>query len=67
MSARHNQKIARAIARAKIGRDRKAALEIMRYVPESALDELTSYSLGKLADAMNKMLLDARERRTVNI
>lgn len=65
MSVRHNRKIALACARAKIGRDHKAALEIMRYLPEAAFEELSASTLGQIADGMHKMLQDARARRTI--
>jgi len=67
MSVRHNNKIAFACARAKAGRNRKLALELMRYLPEKALEELTADTLGQIIDAMNNLDADVRDRKTVNI
>ena len=67
MSVRHNNKIAFACARAKAGRNRKLALELMRYLPEQALEELTADTLGQIIDAMNNLVADVRDNKTVNI
>jgi len=67
MSVRHNNKIAFACARAKAGRDHDAALELLRYLPEPALDELTANTLGHVLDGLNRLVTDVRNRNTINI
>ena len=67
MSVKHNNKITFACARAKAGRNRKLALELLRYLPEQALEELTADTLGQIIDAMNHLVADVRDSKTVNI